>query len=259
MAAIKPGVVRMSLKVLQLTDLHLFADETQTLQGINTEQSFQHVLTSVAQESQQPDLVLLSGDLTQQAEAEAYQRLVKHCKAFSCPVYALPGNHDDVDLINLEFNETKIETEKSIIMAGWHIVTLNSVIAGRTEGHLAESELAFLQKALQSKSTLPTLIVLHHHTQLVNGSMDKVMLRNSLEFNTLIKGYPQVKVVLYGHVHQVYDQTINGIRYLASPSTCYQIEENNNEFKCDIDSKPGYRWLTLNDDGTIATNIIRVE
>ncbi len=249
----------MSLKVLQLTDLHLFADTTQTLQGVNTEQSLQCVLTTVAQESQQPDLVLLSGDLTQQAEAAAYQRLAKHCQAFACPVYALPGNHDDVDLINSEFSETKIKTEKTISMVGWHIVILNSVISGRTEGCLAESELVFLQQALQSKPNLPTLIVLHHHAQPVNGSMDNVMLRNSTEFNALIKGYPQVKAVLYGHVHQAYDQTINSIRYLASPSTCYQIEENNNEFKCDIDSKPGYRWLSLNDDGTIATNIIRVE
>ena len=248
----------MSLQVLQLTDIHLFADQQRTLHEVNTEQSLQKVLQAVAND-RQPDVVILSGDLTEKSEAAAYQRLVQHCQMFSCPVYAIAGNHDDLDVLQASVAESNIELQQSVLTEGWHIILLNSVIPGHAEGLLADSELAYLRTALASQPDLPALVVLHHHAQPVNGTMDQIMLRNHDAFNAVLADHPQVKVVLCGHVHQEYDQIKNNIRYLASPSTCYQITENNSQFIRDTSALPGYRWLSLNDDGTIETTVVRVE
>ena len=47
----------MTINVLQLTDLHLFADPAQQLKDFNTEKSFSQVLATVAADEKNPDLV----------------------------------------------------------------------------------------------------------------------------------------------------------------------------------------------------------
>ena len=249
----------MRINVLQLTDIHLFAAPTQSLKGINTEQSFVAVLEAIALVGRKPDLVVLTGDLTQLGEAAAYQRLVEHCKQFTCPIYALPGNHDDFTVQQQVFTNSAISSEKSFLKHNWHFIALNSVIPGYNEGALSQSELNFLQTALTRYAKLPTVIMLHHHVQKVNGDMDTMMLTNAEDFLRVIKPFKNVRLVLCGHVHQAFDQTIDSIRYLTSPSTCLQIKVGATEFVADEKAKPGYRWLELNEDGTIETKVVRIK
>ncbi|MDB4542942.1 phosphodiesterase, partial [bacterium] len=66
-----------------------------------------------------------------------------------------------------------------------------------------------------------------------------------------------VRGVLWGHVHQEVDRLHNDVRLLASPSTCVQFAPGSPGFRAD-DQAPGYRWLDLHEDGTIATAVSRV-
>ncbi len=49
----------------------------------------------------------------------------------------------------------------------------------------------------------------------------------------------------------------NGVRLLASPSTCIQFAPGSVDFKVDT-TAPGYRWLRLHDDGRLETAVSRV-
>lgn len=249
----------MRINVLQITDIHLFADSKQLLKGINTEKSFQAVLAAIMVDSKRPDLVVLTGDLTHLGEAAAYQRLLEYCEQFTCPVYALPGNHDDLSMQQQLFNNSPILLEKSFLKYDWHFILLNSVIPKHSEGLLSQNELNFLQTALTRHAQLPTVIMLHHHVQKVNGNMDTMILTNAKDFLQVIKPFKNVRVVLSGHVHQEFDQTVDHIRYLTSPSTCLQLKVGAAEFVPDDQAKPGYRWLELNGDGTIDTKVIRID
>jgi Icc protein len=73
----------------------------------------------------------------------------------------------------------------------------------------------------------------------------------------LLNRYSNVKVVLWGHVHQAFDQLMQGIRWLAAPSTCVQFTPHSDDFAVD-DQAPGYRWLRLYDDGQLETGVSRV-
>ena len=87
--------------------------------------------------------------------------------------------------------------------------------------------------------------------------MDKIKLQNPDEFYAIIDRYPQVKLVLFGHIHQAFEQQRRGVSYLGSPSTCVQFKPESVEFA--IDSiQPGFRLLTFNSDGTLETKIERV-
>ena len=87
--------------------------------------------------------------------------------------------------------------------------------------------------------------------------MDTMVLANADELLDLLAGFPQVRLVLSGHVHQALDKQRGTIRLLATPSTCFQFKPYSAQFALD-DTAPGYRWLELFEDGTVATAIRRV-
>ena len=87
--------------------------------------------------------------------------------------------------------------------------------------------------------------------------LDKIGLHNNHDLLDIIAKHPNVRCVLWGHVHQDSDRLINGVRYISSPSTCIQFKPYSTEFAID-DLAPGYRWLDLNIDGSIETGVERV-
>jgi hypothetical protein len=72
----------------------------------------------------------------------------------------------------------------------------------------------------------------------------------------VIDRHPTVRAVLWGHIHQVFDATRNGVRYLGSPSTCIQFRPGVDRMLLDA-QLPGARWLLLGNDGGIQTGVSR--
>jgi Icc protein len=247
----------MPVVALQISDIHLFNDPQQQLHEQTVEQNLLDVIAYV-QQYEMPDLLLLTGDLTDNGDPLAYQRLAQHFAAFACPVFALPGNHDDVKVLKQSFADTAISTEKSFVLNGWHFVLLDSVIAGHCEGQLSADELAFLDKALSKHAALPTVIALHHHVLPINGAMDRIMLTNANDLLSVLNRHPQVHCVLAGHVHQASAIEQNNISFLTVPATSYQMKVNSAEFTDDLNVAPGYRWLALADDGRVDTLVKRI-
>ena len=57
------------VKLLQITDPHLFKDTNKELLGIHTHESFSQVLKEIQAESFNYDVVLATGDLVQDSSA----------------------------------------------------------------------------------------------------------------------------------------------------------------------------------------------
>jgi Icc protein len=98
-----------------------------------------------------------------------------------------------------------------------------------------------------------------HHQPVEIGCdwLDQQMVSDADTFFDILDQYPGVRGVLWGHVHQEFDRQRNGVRLLASPSTCVQFAVGSAKFKAD-DQPPGYRWLELHSDGRIETAVSRV-
>lgn len=54
-----------AVRILQITDTHLFAGETDTLLGINTLHSYHAVLDAIVKQQLPADLIVATGDLVQ--------------------------------------------------------------------------------------------------------------------------------------------------------------------------------------------------
>jgi len=247
-----------SFLVLQITDTHLFADEEAVMAGMQTVKAFRTVMEQVAQLPQRPDLVLLTGDLSQDETVGSYQRLRDAINALGIPAYVIPGNHDVPAVMNPILQNGQFVTARSLQKHNWNLILLDSVIAGETAGRLAESELAFLDEQLSAYPEFPALVTLHHPPCLINSTwMDNIGLLNAEEFFAVLDRHPQVKLVIFGHIHQEFEGERNGVRYLGSPSACVQFKPRTENFTLD-QTLPGFRLLTLHPGGSFDTTIERV-
>lgn len=245
-----------ALRVLQLTDPHLMADPAGELLGVNTRDSLDAVIAQVLRDHGQPDFILATGDIAQDATEEAYRVFGEKLKAFQCSSAWMAGNHDDSPVLASIASEIQAD-RRHIVQGGWQFVLLDTSVPGKVFGELAESELTFLEKTLEENPELPALIALHHHpVEIDTRWMSPIGLHNRDAFWRVVDRFAQVKIVLWGHIHQDLDQTRNSVRLLATPSTCIQFTAGSVEFSVE-DKSPGYRWFELLPSGEFFTEVSR--
>jgi len=247
------------VRLLQITDTHLFADNERDLLGIKTVNSYEAVIKDASKYIGQCDAILSTGDLTQDHSIASYLSFSQKIKRLEAPCYWLPGNHDMQSVMLPSLLKEGIAANKQILTPDWQIILLDSQVEGVPHGHLSEQQLAFLEEKLNEYPDKHVLIAVHHHVLPVGAAwLDQHILTNNDEFITLVRRFNNVKAVLSGHVHQAFDTVHEGIRYLASPSTCVQFKPKSDDFAVD-DKQPGYRYLSLQPSGNIETIVERIK
>jgi Icc protein len=254
------------LEILHVTDCHLYRDPDVTLLGMNTRDSLRAVLSAAAT-GRPPHLILATGDLAQDGDAASY-RLLAECfrEAFPArpnapapPVHWLPGNHDLPAVMRETLTDAPMRSADEIIQGEWQIILLDSTIPNEVGGRLAPAELRRLDRLLARHPQRHALISLHHNPISVGSAwMEPIGLENSDAFFEIVDRHPQVRVILWGHVHQAVDTQRNGVRLLASPSTCIQFKPHSAEFALD-DAPPACRRLRLGADGAVRTEICHAQ
>ncbi|WP_220267510.1 3',5'-cyclic-AMP phosphodiesterase [Enterobacter sp. Colony194] len=249
-----------SVRILQITDTHLFAQKSETLLGVNTWSSYQAVLEAITAQQRPCDLIVATGDLAQDHTPEAYQHFAQGIAAFSAPCVWLPGNHDFQPAMFSALQDAGISPAKQVLCGEkWQILLLDSQVFGVPHGELSEFQLEWLEAKLAENADRFTLLLLHHHPLPAGCSwLDQHSLRNAGELDAVLGRFPNVRHLLCGHIHQEQDLDWNGRRLLATPSTCVQFKPHCANFTLDTIA-PGWRWLELHADGTLTTQVERLE
>ena len=241
-----------------MTDLHLFGAETGLLRGVRTLASAAAALAQARGEDWPPDALLVTGDIVHDDPA-GYTHFHRLFATLGIPVLCLPGNHDDPRAMRRALAKPPFVMGGHVDIGRWRIVLLDSVQAGQAGGALSPTRLAALAAALEQAGERHVLVCLHHHpVPLGSRWLDQVALANPEAFFAVIDGHPGVRGILWGHVHQSFDALRNGVRLLATPSTCVQFRPRAERFGLDS-LPPAYRTLELRADGSIATELVWVE
>jgi Icc protein len=240
--------------VVQLTDAHLFADPAGSLLGLNTRDSLRHVVAQARREQPFTDLLLCTGDLSQDASAASYAAFDELTAPFAVPARWLPGNHDEARVM-AQVAPERVEAVTDI--GAWRIVMLNTAVQGASHGWLDDSQLNMLETALKESGERHCLLCLHHQPVDIGCAwIAPIGLRNAEALFDIVERYPQVRALLWGHVHQPWDEIRDGRRLLATPSTCIQFAAGSEDFNVS-EEQPGYRWLHLHGDGRLETGVER--
>ena len=243
--------------LVQLSDSHLFAEADGTLLGMNTRESLQRVIGLVREQQPQIDLVLATGDLSQDGTLESYQQFRDLTRQIDAPARWIPGNHDEPQIMAHAAEHSDL-LEPVVDVGNWRVTLLDSAVPGSVPGYLQDQQLQLLAQALSEAPNRHHLVCFHHHPVSIGCAwMEPIGLRNPDALFAVLDRFPQVKAVLWGHVHQEVDRERNGVRLLASPSTCVQFAPGSEDFKVSSEA-PGYRWLRLHADGSLETGVSRV-
>lgn len=247
------------VRVVQISDIHLFANKQEELLGVKTYDSFAAVIDLLKNDKKQPNLILLTGDLSQDYSDSSYIYVADFLKDFSIPVYCAPGNHDDAKKMARLYPYENVTNQRHIILEHWHIILLDSQKPGSVKGHLDDTQIKFLRSCLESYPEHHALVVFHHQPEPVGSAwLDTYVISNATVFWNIVSYFPKMKTILFGHIHQEVEGSKNGITYYSVPSTCIQFKKNSDEFALEY-LPPGYRWIDLYPDGHIQTAVSRVE
>ena len=249
-----PAVVRL----LQFTDCHILAEAQDCLRGMNTRASFEATCRAAMANNTDLDLILATGDLSQDASTASYQYLAHQFDELQLPVFWLPGNHDDSNAMYKHLLGELIFAAKQVLIGNWLILLLDSTIEGETGGNVCPAQIDFLEASLQAHADRHALVCLHHQA-LPSGSewIDRLGLQQPRALSDAIKSHDNVRAVLWGHVHQQTHHQRDGIEWMSTPSTCVQFKPGSKTFALD-DLSPGYRRINLNRDGSIDTSVERL-
>ncbi|PHM28996.1 3',5'-cyclic-AMP phosphodiesterase [Xenorhabdus budapestensis] len=237
-------------RILQITDMHLFANKGNSLLGVNTYCSYHAVLDAILEQNLDIDLVVATGDLVQDQTIGAYQHFVEGVARLSAPCVWLPGNHDYQPAMVDVLAAAGLPLSKQIFIGQhWQLIMLDSQVQGVPYGELTDYQLEWMTKCLDEHSDRYAIVMLHHHP-VPSGCtwLDQHCLRNAPALAEFLKDKPQVKTMLCGHIHQELDDMWNGIRVMATPSTCVQFKPHCTNFMLDTVA-PGWRYLELSVTG----------
>jgi 3',5'-cyclic AMP phosphodiesterase CpdA len=213
---------RSPATLVQLSDLHLCLGED----GTGPARRLEHAVLRVSELAPRPHAVLLSGDLADVPSSAAYEQAHELLAPLGVPVHAIPGNHDDRDLLRARFGPGPAPAGAPVHFAvncgPLRLVGCDSTRPGDDAGALGDEQLGWLDETLGQQPDTPTLLALHHppvHTGV--RSMDAIALarEDSVALEVLLGGHPQVLAITCGHVHTTMTTAFAGRPLLICPST----------------------------------------
>ncbi|WP_148253148.1 metallophosphoesterase [Aidingimonas lacisalsi] len=243
------------MRVIQVTDSHLFADpRARGRLGMPLPQ-LHDVLLHVRQ--LRPDVLLATGDIAHDETPTAYQHAIDAFATMECPWFWIPGNHDHQSLM-AEYHEM----HEDVDLEGWRLLALNSQVNGQAHGRLGPEQLRTLADRLEDDAR-PTLLAMHHQpVEIGSAWIDSIALEDREALWQVLAAYPQVQAIVCGHIHQAFASQRHleegVIAVYGCPSTSDQFLPGADEFALDTASRPGFRVIDLY-EATLDTWVERVD
>jgi 3',5'-cyclic AMP phosphodiesterase CpdA len=217
--------------IAQITDIHVgFAsDDGSGGEELNLTR-LRAVLERLAEGPNCPDLLVLSGDITDHGDAESFAKTAALLAEVPCPVLPLVGNHDSREGLMSAFPHI-IPAEGGFLQyvvdapAGLRIICLDTLEDGRHGGAFCEARAAWLAARLAEAPDAPTLIFMHHPPIIagidwMDPAPDETWIAR---LHGVLEGQHQVLAIHCGHLHRQIATRFAGIPLGVTPSVAPQV------------------------------------
>ncbi|HAU21388.1 MAG TPA: phosphodiesterase [Erythrobacter sp.] len=239
--------------IAQMTDIHIGFEPDAKPEELNRIR-FRQTLARLLDQPNTPDMLVLSGDLTDRGDAESFDKITKELEACPFPVYPLVGNHDTREELLRAFPDCPSEDgfiHYAVEGDGLRVLMLDTFEDGRHGGAFCDDRKAWLSDQLNSHSNTPTLIFMHHPPVVSGiGWMDPA--ENEpwmLRLAAAMRGHEQVLAIHCGHLHRPIVTRFAGIPLGVTPSVAPLVAMDLREISPD---KPDDRALITTEPSTYA-------
>ena len=218
--------------ICQLTDLHVRPVGKPANRVSETNMFTERAFRAVARLDPRPDVVVITGDLTDCGLDEEYANLNRLLRRFlPMPVFVIPGNHDrrgnfraglkHLPGVTADPHHVQYTVDEYPV----RLVMLDTLVPGAGHGELRPEQLEFLDRALAAAPDKPTIVGMHHPPFVCGiAHMDRINLRNIPEFAAIIARHRQVERIICGHHHRpIVARVAHAIASIA-PSVAHQVQ-----------------------------------
>ena len=235
-----------TLHFVHITDMHLLNQTENTFHNFNTYKTLESVFSHIQENYDDIDFLLITGDVSQTGDEQSYKVLKSLLQQFKFSIYCVPGNHDSPGFLQQVIPNCPKESVNVIQFGKFSLVLLDSCVENEHHGVISQDCLHQLENYLRYNKDQFNIFAIHHPPVLINSKwLDDLSLLNKTAFLTLIEKYSKDTLILFGHIHQEFDQHMGNLRLLSTPSTCYQFTSNIATMKCTKTPPPAYRYIRL--------------
>ncbi len=245
--------------VFQFTDSHVVDPARRILhRGIDTNASLLACLQG-ANQLGNPDLVVFSGDLSNDGSIASYQFLAESIFQFFPGTHCLmqSGNHDDVCAMQTVFPYHHCQMQKYFHLNHWTIYLLatQALDGGWQNAEVLPDVYADLNHLAAQDSIRNVLVFMHYNLVELEFRGIDCGITETDKLRQAMLDTGKVRCVSSGHIHQEYHWLDRGIIYTSTPTTGIQSRLANGE---DSDEWIGFKRFELFSDNSISMDTMRV-
>ncbi|KAA1248621.1 phosphodiesterase [Mycobacterium simiae] len=214
--------------LLHISDTHLVGGDNPLYGDVDADGRLTELLGQLKRSGVLPDAIIVTGDLADTGEAQAYRKLRGMIEPFALELGAeliwVMGNHDDRAALRrflLDEAPSMAPVDRVCMIDGLRIITVDTSVPGHHYGELRNSQLDWLAAELEKAAPHGTILALHHPP--IPSVLDlavTVELRDQAALGSVLKG-SDVRSILAGHLHYSTHATFVGIPVSVASATCY--------------------------------------
>jgi 3',5'-cyclic-AMP phosphodiesterase len=217
--------------IAHVSDTHLLAGAARQYGAIDTVRHFRSALERLTRIDPPPQAIVVTGDLADQGEPDAYRLLRGLVEPLAAGIGAqvvwCMGNHDERAAYSRELfgDESDAPQDRVYDVAGLRIVSLDTSVPGWHHGELTGEQLDWLRGVLAVPAEHGTILALHHPpipSPLVPAA-EIIELLDTDRLAEVLSG-SDVRAILGGHYHFTSHSTFAGIPVSVAAATCYTVD-----------------------------------
>ena len=219
-------------RLLHLTDTHIVPEGELLHGGVDSLANLERALAGVEAGGDLPDVIVLTGDLTDTGDPAAYSRLrstVESAAArMGAEVVYVMGNHDARPTFWAGLADDPDADQRSYdvvrTIGGLRVIALDSTVPGHHHGEFTPEQLAWLAAELAEPAPAGTVIGLHHAPVPASSELGGFLgLRDPEAFWDVVRG-SDVRAVLAGHTHAASATQIDGVLVWTGGAIAYAMD-----------------------------------
>ena len=138
--------------IAHFSDIHVAAEGKLALHDVDTGTALSHCVRHINNLVPQPNLIVITGDLTSQGSPEEYAVLRSNLALLDQPYFFVPGNHDNRANLRAAFSDIRYVQDCDDFLQytveeyAVRLVALDTVSPGNHSGILCERRLDWLDR-----------------------------------------------------------------------------------------------------------------
>ena len=217
--------------IAHISDTHFLGGGRRLYGVVETEANLRQAVEQLGRLSTRPEAIVITGDLADLGEPDAYARLRAIVEPAAAELGAqliwVMGNHDERGPYNqglFDGDDTDAPQDRVYDVNGLRVISFDTTVPGYHHGAVTDAQLEWLANELATPAPHGTVLAVHHPpipTPLL-WAMEMLELHGQDRLAAVLEG-SDVRAILAGHLHYSGHSTFAGIPVSVAAATCYTL------------------------------------